>query len=73
MLWALGFAIGVVAWAAGGWVVVHGIRTLATALALRAATAQDLRLEEEAGAEVRPLPAPAEPPAPVQPGDRLAA
>jgi hypothetical protein len=72
MLWALGFAIGVVAWAAGGWVVVHGIRTLATALALRAATAQDLRLEED-GAEVRPLPAPAEAPAPAQPGDRLAA
>lgn len=73
MLWALGFAIGVVAWAAVGWVIVHGIRTLSTGLAFRAATARDLRIEEEGGAELRPLPAPSAPPAPAEPGDRVAA
>jgi hypothetical protein len=53
-LWALGFAIGLAAWAALGWVIVHGIRTLTTALAVRADAARELRLAEEAVPAVAP-------------------
>jgi hypothetical protein len=66
-LWALGFAIGLVGWAALAWVTVHGVRTLTTALAARADAARELRLAEE------PVPAlvPAEPPRALD--ERLAA
>jgi hypothetical protein len=59
VLWALGFAMGLVAWAAIGWVIVHGVRTLATALAVRADAARELRLVEAAVAPISLDPAPA--------------
>ena len=68
-LWALGFAVGLVGWAALGWVIVHGARTLTTALAARADAARELRLAEE------PVAAPAGAPveAPLALDERLAA
>jgi hypothetical protein len=57
-LWALGFAIGVVGWAALGWVIVHGVRTLTTALAAQADAARELRLAEEPAPVAEPVEVP---------------